>query len=142
MTIGQLAARFGLATHVLRHWEDVGVLVPAERVNGRRRYGLEHVTRVAMILRAKEAGLTLEQIRQVFDAPGAAARRALLAGHLADLERRMRELAEAKEIVEHVLSCPADDFLTCLEFQAIVDRIVDRMATSGSDGARAGASDP
>jgi hypothetical protein len=28
-TIGELAARFGLATHVLRHWEDVGLLSPA-----------------------------------------------------------------------------------------------------------------
>ncbi len=28
-TIGELAARFGLATHVLRHWEDVGLLTPS-----------------------------------------------------------------------------------------------------------------
>ncbi|WP_443137105.1 helix-turn-helix domain-containing protein [Kribbella sp. CCNWLW197] len=27
--IGVLAARFGLATHVLRHWEDEGLLTPA-----------------------------------------------------------------------------------------------------------------
>ncbi|WP_228829630.1 MerR family transcriptional regulator [Nocardia beijingensis] len=28
ISIGELAARFGLATHVLRHWEDVGLLAP------------------------------------------------------------------------------------------------------------------
>ena len=43
MTIGELAARFGLATHVLRHWEAMGLLTPAARVNGRRRYRQEHV---------------------------------------------------------------------------------------------------
>lgn len=26
--IGELAARFGLSTHVLRHWEAVGLLAP------------------------------------------------------------------------------------------------------------------
>jgi hypothetical protein len=37
LTIGELAARFGLATHVLRHWETKGLLSPARRVAGRRR---------------------------------------------------------------------------------------------------------
>ena len=31
LTIGELATRFGLATHVLRHWEDEGLLSPARR---------------------------------------------------------------------------------------------------------------
>ena len=29
MTIGELAARFGPATHVLRHWEAVGLIEQA-----------------------------------------------------------------------------------------------------------------
>ena len=67
--IGELAGRFGLATHVLRHWEDEGLLTPAGRVGGRRRYDESHVARVVMIQRAKAAGLSLEQIRRMFDAP-------------------------------------------------------------------------
>ena len=39
-TIGELAARFGLATHVLRHWEDMGLLSPA-------RYPYESLTRLS-----------------------------------------------------------------------------------------------
>jgi len=58
MRIGDLAARFGLATHVLRHWEDVGLLTPAARVAGRRQYDESHVARVVMIQRAKAAGLS------------------------------------------------------------------------------------
>jgi len=38
-TIGELAARSGVATPVLRHWEDVGLLSPDRRVAGRRVYG-------------------------------------------------------------------------------------------------------
>lgn len=51
--IGELAARFGLATHVLRHWEDEGLLLTAARVGGRRRYDDAQVARVVMILRGK-----------------------------------------------------------------------------------------
>ncbi|WP_236700641.1 helix-turn-helix domain-containing protein [Allosalinactinospora lopnorensis] len=46
-SIGEIAGRFGLATHVLRHWEAAGVLRPARRVNGRRRYDPEHLAQVA-----------------------------------------------------------------------------------------------
>ena len=56
-TIGELAARFGLATHVLRHWEDVELLSPARRVAGRRVYGPAYVTRVAEIMLGKDAGV-------------------------------------------------------------------------------------
>jgi MerR family copper efflux transcriptional regulator len=38
VAIGDLAARFGLATHVLRHWEEMGLLRPARTSAGRRRY--------------------------------------------------------------------------------------------------------
>ncbi len=63
--IGELASRFGLATHVLRHWEDEGLLTPAGRVGGRRQYDESHVARVVMIQRAKSAGLTFALIREL-----------------------------------------------------------------------------
>jgi len=65
MTIGELSARFDLAPHVLRHWEAMGLLAPAARVNGRRRYAQEHLTRVAMIVGGKSGGLSLEQLRDL-----------------------------------------------------------------------------
>lgn len=71
MSIGELAERFGLATHVLRHWEDVGPLRPARRVNGRRRSTPEHLTRVALILRGKDAGFSLERIPSSWPRPAA-----------------------------------------------------------------------
>lgn len=65
LSIGAIAQRFGLATHVLRHWESMGILTPARDAAGRRRYGSTDLTRVAVILRAKEAGLSLDTIRQM-----------------------------------------------------------------------------
>ena len=57
LSVGELAARFQMATHVLRHWEDVGLLTPRRDGSGRRRYGRGDVFRVATIVRSKAAGL-------------------------------------------------------------------------------------
>lgn len=113
MSIGEVAGRFGLATHVLRHWESVGVLRPARRANGRRRYGPEHLAQVALVLQGKEAGFSLEQLAEMFQAEDGAARRRILAGHAAELDRRIARLQEARRIVEHPMHCPEEDFLRC-----------------------------
>lgn len=113
LTIGQLAAHFGLATHVLRHWEAMGVIAPAERVSGRRRYRGSHVTRVALIVLGKQAGLTLQQIAEILDAPDGPSRKDLLRRHQVDLDRRRAEIEAAKALIDGCLSCPAPDFIEC-----------------------------
>jgi DNA-binding transcriptional MerR regulator len=59
MSIGELATRFGLAPHVLRHWESMGLLTPNRETGGQRRYDDADLARVAMILMGKEAGFGL-----------------------------------------------------------------------------------
>lgn len=120
MMIGQVAARFGLDTPVLRFWESIGLLAPARTENGRRHYRQDHVARVAMILRGKEAGFSLRQLRQMLDAPDPAARRTLLEHHRADLDRRIAQIQASKETIEHALDCPAEDFTQCPSFQQMM----------------------
>jgi MerR family transcriptional regulator, copper efflux regulator len=119
-TIGELAARFGLATHVLRHWEDMGLLSPARRVAGRRVYGQAHVTRVAEILLGKDAGFSLEQLRELFTAPDQDRRREVLRGQLAQVRARMARLALSQTLLEHGLRCRHPDYQSCPHFQAMV----------------------
>ena len=121
LTIGQLGARFGLATHVLRHWEDVGLIEPAERVNGRRRYRQWHVSRVATILLSKEAGFRLDEIKAILDAPDGPARKELLRRHRDELDRRLARIQAARQIVQHGIDCRAEDFTRCPNFLRIVD---------------------
>src|SRR5688500_7439361 len=99
MTIGELADRFGLATHVLRHWEAVGLLTPARRVNGRRRYGRDALARIALIQLCKELGFELEQIRAMLDATDPVARKEVLARHDAEMERRIESATAARELI-------------------------------------------
>src|SRR3712207_3632197 len=94
-SIGEVAARFGLETHVLRHWEDVRLLAPARDGAGRRRYGRDDVVRVATVVRSKAAGMSLEQIQVLLDA-GAPERHQVLEARLADLDRRMAEMVRSR----------------------------------------------
>jgi DNA-binding transcriptional MerR regulator len=119
-TIGELAARFGLATHVLRHWEDVGLLAPARRVAGRRVYGPGHVTRVAEIMLGKDAGFSLEQLRELFAAPDRSRRREVLRAQLRQVRQRIARLTLSQTLLEHALRCRHPDYQSCPHFQAMV----------------------
>ncbi|MEV5558488.1 MerR family transcriptional regulator [Nonomuraea wenchangensis] len=130
MQIGELAERFGLAPHVLRHWEAMGLLTPATRVNGRRRYTGDHVVRVLTIIRAKAAGMSLEQIREALAVSGQVERQALLRRHHAELERRLREIAASKALIEHLMQCTVDDFTQCPDYR----RMAEGAAGVGKDG--------
>ncbi|MDT9593087.1 MerR family transcriptional regulator [Nocardioides zeae] len=123
-SIGDAAARFGLETHVLRHWEDEGLVTPGRDAGGRRRYAEPDVVRIAAIVRNKAAGMSLEQIRVLLDsdAPG---RQALLQAHLDDIAERMRSMELWQEMTEHALRCRAHDVTNCPRYKAFLSDLLD-----------------
>lgn len=122
-SVGEVAERFDLPTNVLRHWESVGLLEPARDSAGRRRYGLDDVSRVAAIQRSKAAGMSLDQISVMLHAD-APERHAVLQAHLDDLDRRMEEMRISRAMTEHAFSCRAHDISTCPGFQKHVSDLV------------------
>lgn len=131
-SIGDAAARFGVETHVLRHWEDVGLLAPARDGAGRRRYGKDDVVRVATIIRSKAAGMSLDQIAVLLDA-GAPDRHRILQEHIAELDRRMAEMQHAREMAVHAYECRAHDVASCPGFRKHVDDLVTGATTTFAD---------
>ena len=124
MSIGDVAERFGLETHVLRPWEDVGLLAPARDSAGRRRYAEPDVYRIAVVIRSKAAGMSLEQVAVLLDAE-APDRHRVLEAHIADLDRRMQEMATSRAMTEHALRCRAHDIAMCPNFKARVADLID-----------------
>ncbi|MFE3901683.1 MerR family transcriptional regulator [Streptomyces sp. NPDC059153] len=115
--IGDAAARFGLPTHVLRHWEAVGLVTPARDGAGRRRYGTGDLTRVAVAVRAKQAGLGLDTIRVLVAAADPAERRAVLVGEAVRLRTRIAAAQASLDLVECALGCGQDDFTRCPHYR-------------------------
>jgi len=125
MSIGEVAGYFGLATHVLRHWETMGLLSPARATGGRRRYGRSDLYRVAGILLAKEAGLALTDIRDILTTADVEKRRKITRRHRDELVRRIEEMRAALNLIEGGLTCGYEDITECPNYQSLV---ADRMA--------------
>ncbi|MFC6021365.1 MerR family transcriptional regulator [Plantactinospora solaniradicis] len=106
MTIGDLAHRFGLATHVLRHWETMGLLAPGRDGAGKRRYGQADLMRVALILMGKEAGFGLRQLRTLLGTGNPMDHPEHLRRHMAELDERIAKATAARQLIAHALSCP------------------------------------
>jgi len=67
LTIGQLAARGGIAASALRFYESQGLLHDFRTESGQRRYLRDALRRVAFIKAAQHVGLSLDEIRQALD---------------------------------------------------------------------------
>jgi MerR family transcriptional regulator, copper efflux regulator len=122
-TIGELAERFDLPTHVLRHWEDMGLLAPERDSAGRRQYVEADLYRVAVILSSKAAGMSLEQVRNLVDG-SAEGRHTILTDHLIEIDARAAELERSRLLTLHALECRAHDISTCPNFRAQVADLV------------------
>lgn len=119
-SVGQVAERFDIATNVLRHWEDVGLLSPERDNADRRRYQREDVVRVAVIQRTKAAGMSLDQIGVLLDSE-ARGRHELLQAHVAELDRRAEEIRIAREMTLHAYDCQEHDLTSCPGFTGWVE---------------------
>ena len=63
--IGDAAATLAVATHVLRHWEDVGLLRPRRLSSGHRAYDDQTIGQARMIQICQRAGLSLAEIKEL-----------------------------------------------------------------------------
>lgn len=122
-SVGEVAERFALETHVLRHWESMGLLAPERDSAGRRRYGHDDVVRIAVVVRSKAAGMGLDQIRELLDTDSPTRHR-VLTDHLAELDRRAAEIEFARAMTEHAFRCGAHDITACPRFRSHVADLV------------------
>lgn len=132
-SVGELAERVGLPAHVLRHWEDMGLLSPRRNTSGYRRYTREDLVRVLTIRSSQAAGMSLDQVRTLLDVDSAG-RHELLEAHLARLEEQRHELERSRLMTEHALRCRAHDIAQCPRFVSYVQDLVDG-AVRPADGA-------
>jgi DNA-binding transcriptional MerR regulator len=119
LTIGQLAAETGVPSSTIRFWERKGLLAPAGRRSGQRRYEPTAARSLALLRLCQEAGLTLADIRRFRDeravTPGSW--HTLVEQKLADVERQITALEHARKLLSHAATCHHDDLLACPGFQ-------------------------
>jgi MerR family redox-sensitive transcriptional activator SoxR len=66
LSISEVATQIGLRPSAIRYYERIGILPPAHRVSGQRRYDVTALHRLVVIQRARQTGFTLTEIRRLF----------------------------------------------------------------------------
>jgi MerR family transcriptional regulator, redox-sensitive transcriptional activator SoxR len=67
LSIGEVAARSGLAASALRFYEDQGLISAGRTTGGARRYPRSVLRRLAVIRAGRNVGLSLPEIREALD---------------------------------------------------------------------------
>src|ERR1700730_13578065 len=66
LTISEVARQVGLQASAIRYYEQIGLLPPAQRMSGQRRYDTTSLYPLAIIQWARRLGFTLDEIRRLF----------------------------------------------------------------------------
>lgn len=104
MRIGEAAEDLGVATHVLRHWDDEGVVVPDRSPAGHRDYSEEHLARLRILLACQGAGMSLGDISRLLHRDEAG-RDEIIAARLVSVRGQRARLERTEAFLEHVLTC-------------------------------------
>jgi DNA-binding transcriptional MerR regulator len=101
LNIGAFAMLTGLSVDALRHYDEIGLLSPAEvdAATSYRRYRLEQVPPARRIRLLRAVELPIDEIRAIVDA-GDEPTRAALRAHRARLEEQHRSLNDVIERVD------------------------------------------
>ncbi|CAG9173888.1 HTH-type transcriptional regulator HmrR [Cupriavidus laharis] len=120
MNIGQAAEASGVSAKMIRHYEAIGLVdAPPRTEGGYRRYDERAVHTLRFVRRARNLGFSLDEIRGLLslwhDRQRASADvKAMTLRHVADLEKRIAELAAMRDTL-HALAeaCSGDDRPDC-----------------------------
>src|SRR5215471_13308989 len=119
LTISQVARQVRLRPSAIRYYERIGLLPPAERLSGQRRYEPRVLYRLAIIQRARQLGFTLAEIRYLFvgfrDVTRASERwRTLSQRKLAELEQLMDGINAVRGLLKKLMTeCRCDTLDQC-----------------------------
>ncbi|HDZ57759.1 MAG TPA: Cu(I)-responsive transcriptional regulator [Pseudomonas xinjiangensis] len=115
MNISQAAKTSGLTPRMIRHYENIGLLPSAERSPaGYRRYDQRELHTLRFIHRARTLGFSIEQIGHLLalwqDRERSSAEvKALVKGHLLELEEKIAGLQAMHDSLAHLADCCRGD---------------------------------
>lgn len=120
LSIGELSERTGVPATALRYYDELGLVRPAGRVAGQRRYAPSTVRDVGLIVFLREIGFSLTEIRS-FVTGERHGRRELIDHKLAELAEQQHRIEVARAALEHGRKCPATDPMKCSRFWSIIE---------------------
>jgi DNA-binding transcriptional MerR regulator len=109
-SIGEFSRATHLSVKALRHYDEVGLLAPADvdPSSGYRRYRAAQVPAAHLIKRLRDLDMPLPEIREVLAVPDARARDSVIAAHLERMESTLARTQEAVAALRSLLAGAPD----------------------------------
>ena len=111
MNIGQAAKQSGISAKMIRHYESVGLLTPANRGDsGYRQFSDNDVHVLKFIRRSRDLGFSIEQIGNLISLWQDSSRtsrevKALAKEHLQFLDQKLQEIEGMRQTLMHLVNC-------------------------------------
>jgi len=118
MRIGEIARRAGVRPSAIRFYEKAGILPPALRQSGQRRFSAEAELNLAVIGSAREAGFSVAEIRTLFHGfsegtTGSARWKRLARKKLGELDLLVVRLNRMRALLRKAMRCKCLDLKDC-----------------------------
>jgi MerR family redox-sensitive transcriptional activator SoxR len=119
LTISEVAQQVGLQPSAIRYYERIGILPPAQRISGQRRYDTTVLYRLAVIQRAQLTGFTLDEVQQLFFGFGNVTRASerwqrLSRRKLAELDGLLEGIKTMRRLLKRMMqNCRCDTLEQC-----------------------------
>lgn len=128
MNIGEAAAASGVSAKMIRYYESIGLIANVSRsASGYRVYSPADVHTLRFIRRSRDLGFSVEQMGELLALWGDRSRasadvKRIALDHVAELERKMRELRDMANTLRHLAEncqgdgrphCPIIEDLSC-----------------------------
>ncbi|TFE26327.1 MerR family transcriptional regulator [Cohnella luojiensis] len=128
MTIGEVAEKSGLSTSALRYYEQIGLIPTPERINGRRIFSDDILSRLETIRLAQSAGFQIDEIKQLlegFDSnvPPSERWRVMALKKQEELDEQINQMLKMKSILSKSLGCSCLSWEECFSEPASPQKI-------------------
>ncbi len=108
VTIGDFSRMSHLSIKTLRHYHQVGLLVPVyvDPGTGYRHYGSDQLATAQVIRRFRDLSMPIDEVRAILQADDVATRNELIAAHLGRLEDRLEQTRSAVSSLRTLIEQP------------------------------------
>lgn len=126
MNIGEAAQASGITAKMIRHYESIQLIKASARSDaGYRTYSESDLHTLRFIKRARKLGFALDQIRDLLslwndEKRASADVKAIALAHVAELDKRVAELTEMRDTLQHLAhTCNGDSRADCPILQGL-----------------------
>lgn len=121
LDIGEVVKSSGIPASTLRYYEEKGLIHSIGRHGLRRQYEKTVLTQLSFISLGRLAGLSLDEIKHMFQPHGKiVVDRNKLQQKADEIDQRIKQLSAMRDGLRHAAICPEENHFACERFNKLL----------------------